>query len=405
MTRPELLAPAGDLEKLETALDYGADAVYLGGERFGLRAMAGNFTFAGLQQAREITRAAGKRLYLTLNACLRPGDLVAFADYLEELRPLDLDAYILSDPGAVALVRRIDPEREIHLSTQANTTNPEAVRFWLANGVRRINLARELTLEEITQINTETGAETEVFVHGAQCVAWSGRCLLSAALTGRSANAGACAQSCRWRYVLSEETRPGEYFPIEEDGAGTYIFNSRDLCLIEHLPEVLATGVSSLKIEGRMKSRYYVAAVTRIYRAALDRWVADPQGYRFDPAWLTELDKVSHRPYDRGFLYGGQDPLVHRDDSRYRRTHDFVGVVEALLPCGRALVIGRNRFLAGETLELIGPGMRQAEFRVMAMETEKDEPLLVAQPNARVVLSLPSGVQKGDMLRRLKGVD
>ncbi len=367
--------------------------------------MAGNFTFAGLQQAREITRAAGKRLYLTLNACLRPGDLLAFADYLEELRPLDLDAYILSDPGAVALVRRIDPEREIHLSTQANTTNPEAVRFWLANGVRRINLARELTLEEITQINTETGAETEVFVHGAQCVAWSGRCLLSAALTGRSANAGACAQSCRWRYVLNEETRPGEYFPIEEDGAGTYIFNSRDLCLIEHLPEVLATGVSSLKIEGRMKSRYYVAAVTRIYRAALDRWLADPQGYRFDPAWLIELDKVSHRPYDRGFLYGGQDPLVHRDDSRYRRTHDFVGVVEALLPCGRALVIGRNRFLAGETLELIGPGMRQAEFRVMAMETEKDEPLLVAQPNARVVLSLPSGVQKGDMLRRLKGVD
>jgi putative protease len=403
MQRPELLAPAGDLEKLESALAYGADAVYLGGERFGLRAQAGNFNLAALQQAREITHAAGKRLYLTLNACLRPADLPAFAEYLEELRPLDLDAYILSDPGAVALVRRLDPGREIHLSTQANTTNPEAVRFWLAAGVRRINLARELTLEEIRQIHAETGAETEVFVHGAQCVAWSGRCLLSAALTSRSANAGACAQSCRWRYALSEETRPGEYFPIEEDGAGTYIFNSRDLCLIEHLPEVLAAGVSSLKIEGRMKSRYYVAAVTRVYRAAIDRLLADPQGYRFDPAWRTELEKVSHRPYDRGFLFGGRDPLVHRADSRYRRTHDFVGVVEALLPGGRALVIGRNRFFAEETLELIGPGMRQADFRVAAMATEAGAPIMVAQPNARIVLSLPSGAQKGDMLRRQKG--
>ncbi len=402
MRRPELLAPAGDLEKLESALAYGADAVYLGGEKFGLRALAGNFTLAELRQAREITRAAGKRLYLTLNACLRPGDLAPFAEYLEALRPLDLDAYIVSDPGAVALVRRLDPQREIHLSTQANTTNSEAVRFWRAAGVCRINLARELTLAEIARIGSETGAEIEVFVHGAQCVAWSGRCLLSAALTGRSANEGACAQACRWRYALNEETRPGEYFPIEEDSAGTYLFNSRDLCLIEHLPELLAAGVGSLKIEGRMKSRYYVAAVTRIYRAALDRWLADPQGYRYDPAWRTELEKVSHRPYDRGFFYGGRDPLVHRHDSRYRRTHDFVGVVEALHPDGRGLVVGRNRFFPGETLELIGPGMRQAVFRAAALATEGGAPLPVAQPNARVLLPLPPGTRAGDLLRREK---
>ncbi len=359
---PELLAPAGDLEKLETAVAYGADAIYLGGERFGLRALAGNFSLAGLRRAREITRAAGKRLYLTLNAYLRPGDLAPFAAYLEDLRPLEIDAYILADPGAVALVRRLDPEREIHLSTQANTTNAEAVRHWQATGVRRVNPARELTLEEIREIRLATGIELEVFVHGAMCVAWSGRCLLSAALTGRSANQGACAQPCRWRYALAEETRPGEYFPIEEDGAGSYLLNSRDLCLIEHLPELLTAGISALKIEGRMKSRYYVAAVTRVYRAALDRWLAEGPDYRYDPVWRTELEKVSHRPYDRGFLFGGRDPLVHREDSLYRRTHDFLGVVEELLPGGRGEVVGRNRFFPGETLEIIGPGMRADEL-------------------------------------------
>ncbi|MFA7535464.1 MAG: U32 family peptidase [Desulfuromonadales bacterium] len=399
---PELLAPAGDLEKLESAIAYGADAVYLGGERFGLRALAGNFPLADLRRAREITRDAGKRLYLTLNAFLRPGDVAPFGEYLEALRPLDLDAYIVSDPGAVALVRRLDPQREIHLSTQANTTNPEAVRFWLAAGVRRINLARELTLQEMAQIRQETGAEIEAFVHGAQCVAWSGRCLLSAALTGRSANEGACAQACRWRYALHEETRPGEFFPIEEDERGTYLLNSRDLCLIEHLPELLAAGVSALKIEGRMKSRYYVAAVTRVYRAALDSWLADPQGYRFDPTWRSELEKVSHRPYDRGFLYGGRDPLVHRCDSRYRRTYDFVAVVERLLPGNRGVVVGRNRFFPGEELELIGPAMRQATFRAASLATEDGAALPVAQPNARAVLALPASARPGDMLRREK---
>lgn len=401
MVRPELLAPAGDLEKLETALAYGADAVYVGGERFGLRALAGNFSLGELAKARELTRKTGKRLYLTLNAFLRPGEMAAFGDYLEALRPLALDAYIVSDPGALALVRRLDPGREIHLSTQASTSNPEALRFWQAAGVRRFNLARELALEEIRAIAAATGGELEVFVHGAMCVAWSGRCLLSAALTGRSANRGACTHPCRWRYALVEETRPGEFFSLEEDAAGSYLLNSRDLCLLEHLPALLGAGVTALKIEGRMKSRYYIACVTRVYRAALDRWLADPAGWRCDPAWMEELDRVSHRPYGTGFLLGEGGAQIHAADSRYRRTHTFVGVVETVRPDGRGVVGVRNRFFPGETLELIGPEMRTAVFQPAEIRAgEGEETLPAAKPNARLLLPLPPGAKAGDLLRR-----
>ena len=400
MLKPELLAPAGDLEKLQTALDYGADAVYAGGEQFGLRAPAGNFTLQDLGRAREITSTRGKRLYLTLNAYLRPGEIESLCDYLEALRPLELDAYIISDPGVLAEVRRLDPERPIHLSTQANTTNASAARFWQQAGVSRVNLARELTLEEIGEIRAGSDVELEVFVHGALCVAYSGRCLISAALTGRSANQGACAQPCRWKYGLMEETRPGEYFPVEEDGRGTYLMNSRDLCLVEYLPELLAAGVRSLKIEGRMKSCYYVAAVTRVYRAALDAWLEDPATWRFDPLWGEELDKVSHRPYGTGFLFGGDDPQIHRRDSRYVRLYDFVGVVQSVAPDGTGVVAGRNRFFPGDPLELIGPGMRGAAFHAGELHSENGEPLATGQPNARIVMALPDGTQPGDLLRK-----
>jgi putative protease len=400
MFQPELLAPAGDLEKLETALLYGADAVYVGGERYGLRAMAGNFTLAELARARELTKMRGKRIYLALNAYLRPGEIEPFAAYLEELRPLAMDAYIVSDPGVFAMVRKIDRVRPIHLSTQANITNAQAVQFWGKAGVRRFNLARELTLKEIRAIRAATEMELEIFVHGALCVAYSGRCLLSAALTGRSANQGACTHPCRWRYSLVEETRPGEYFPVEEDSRGTYLMNSRDLCLVEHLPELMKARVDSLKIEGRMKSLHYVAAVTRVYRAALDQYLADPDGYRLNPFWREELDKVSHRPYDRGFLFGGMDPLVHPRDSFYRRTHDFVGVVREVRKDGRGVVEGRNRFFPGETLELIGPRMRQVALRVGELRSEQGAVMNAAQPNSRIILALPAGAQAGDLLRR-----
>jgi putative protease len=404
MFLPELLAPAGNLEKLETALDFGADAVYAGGDRFGLRALAGNFSLAELARGADLTRSRGKRFYLTLNAYLRPDEMEPLAEYLEELRPLEIDAYIVSDPGVLALIQAVDPQRTLHLSTQANTTNAGAAQFWRAAGAQRINLARELSLAQIRAIRASADIELEVFVHGAMCVAYSGRCLLSAALTGRSANGGSCAHPCRWRYALQEETRPGEYFPVAEDNGGTYLFNSRDLCLVEHLPALVEAGIDSLKIEGRMKSRYYVAAVTRVYRAALDRYRADPVGYAFDPLWREELEKVSHRTYDSGFLFGNREALVHDQDSLYRRSHDFVGVIQTMFEDGRGVVEGRNRFFPGEQLELIGPGMRQGIFRVGEFRSEQGEPLSAAQPNARVVMKLPEGARRGDLLRREKAL-
>jgi U32 family peptidase len=400
MAHPELLAPAGDLEKLQTALDYGADAVYVGAQNFGLRARAGNLTFDELARARELTGKRGRKIYLTLNAYLRPGDMESFATELERLKALDLDAYIIADAGALALVRSIDPTRVLHLSTQANTTNAAAAAFWAAAGVQRINLARELTLAELRAVRAAVGVELEVFVHGAMCVAWSGRCLLSAALTGRSANQGDCSQPCRWRYALVEETRPGEYLPIEEDARGTYLFNSRDLCLLEHLPALVAAGVDSVKIEGRMKSHYYVAAVTRIYRAALDRLLEAGEEYLLDPQWLAELRMVSHRPYDTGFLLGGQAALVHTGDSKYRRTHDFVAIVREVLADGTALIEGRNRFFPGEELELIGPAMRGSRFTAGELRSVAGEPLPAGQPNLLLHMQLPAGARSGDLLRR-----
>ncbi|PLX95215.1 MAG: peptidase U32 [Desulfuromonas sp.] len=398
----ELLAPAGDSEKLTTALAYGADAVYLGAPRFGLRAQAGNFDREALKEAIEKVHEQGKRLYLTLNAFLRPGEITELETTLEELRPLGVDAYIVADTGVLETVRRIDPQRPLHLSTQANTTNAAAVRFWQQVGVSRINLARELSLEEIRQVRAGCTADLEVFVHGAMCVAYSGRCLLSAALTGRNANAGACAHPCRWEYTLQEKSRPGEIFTLAEDERGSYLFNSRDLCLIEHLPALLDAGVDSFKIEGRMKSRYYLAAVLRVYRAALDATLANPDEFALDPLWREELDKVSHRPYDSGFLFPGaaQEGRVHAADSHYRRSHDFIGIVHTVDDKGWGDVEGRNRFFVGETIELIGPAMRQQSFVVEQALTQEGAPLPVVQPNARVRIKLPPKAEPGDLLRR-----
>ncbi len=286
MIVPELLAPAGNLEKLQTALRFGADAVYCGIEQFSLRSLAGNLNLQELAQGCELAHALGKRVYLTLNAFLRPDEELAARELLQALLPIPVDAFILADPGMLLLVRQIDPEREVHLSTQANTTNAMAAHFWQSQGVKRLNLARELSLKEISAIGASADLELEVFVHGAMCMAYSGRCLLSAGMSGRSANRGSCSHPCRWQYSLQEEMRPGEYYPIEEDQRGTYIFNSRDLCLIDQLPELIEAGVDSFKIEGRMKSLYYVAAVTRVYRAALDAW-------RDDPAKLPERSPMA----------------------------------------------------------------------------------------------------------------
>lgn len=402
--KPELLAPAGDIDKLEVALDYGADAVYLGGEQFGLRAQAGNFTLEDLHSAIELTHKRGKKLYLTLNAYIFEEQMHAFEHYLEALRPLDVDAYIVSDPGVLSRIKDLDPKREIHLSTQANTLNAAACNFWHKCGIERVNLGRELSLKDIAAIRRCTDIGLEVFVHGAMCVAYSGRCLLSTALTARSANSGACAQPCRWNYTLVEETRPEQAFGIEEDAHGTYIMNSRDLCLLEQIPNLIGAEINSLKLEGRMKTMYYVAAVTRVYRAAIDAYMADPEHYHCDPLWRDELDKVSHRPYTTDFL-PPHDAKIHHEDSRYRRSHDFLGIVRQQLSPTQFIIEGRNRFECGDRIEVIGPDMRQSEVVVGNARTIKDEPCVVIQPNAMVHLELPPETRPGDMLRREKPAD
>jgi len=398
MQLPELLAPAGNLEKLSSALDFGADAVYAGLEQFSLRAQADNLNWDDYLTALQLCHARGKRLYLTLNAFFRQAELSELTSLARKLATSPPDALIVSDPGALATLRSEAPEIPLHLSTQANTVNAAAIEFWGHHGVTRVNLARELGFDEMAAIRKATGVELEVFVHGAMCVAWSGRCLLSAALTGRSANRGACTHPCRWNYALVEESRPGEYFPIEEDSRGSYLLNSRDLCLLEELPTLVAAGVDSLKIEGRMKSPYYVAAVTRVYREALDRLAADPQAWHVEPLWQQELDMVSHRPYGKG-LQGPEHANLYTGDSRYIRHSDFLGRIDALEPT-RALLTVRNRFFPGEAIEVIGPGMRTERLTVAELETEDGRPLEVAQPNQRVGFAVPDSVSVGDLLRR-----
>ena len=398
MTLPELLAPAGNLEKLQCALDFGADAVYTGLQQFSLRAQADNLSLEDLRTALEHCAKRDKKLYLTLNAFFRQDELETLTSLARTLRDTPPDAIIASDPGAIAILRENAPDIPLHLSTQANTVNAAAINFWGRQGVTRINLARELTLEEIAAIRKATALELEVFVHGAMCVAWSGRCLLSSALTGRSANRGACTHPCRWSYALVEESRPGEYFEIEENERGSYLLNSRDLCLVEEIPALVKSGVNSLKIEGRMKSLHYVAAVTRVYRAALDRYASDPDSWQVEPQWLEELDLVSHRPYSKGLLHE-ERANIYPGDSRYVRRSDFLGRIEAL-DGDSALVTVRNRFFPGETIELIGPGMRNTALEASGLATDDHQPLEVAQPNLKVWLKVPADTGVGDLLRR-----
>ncbi|MFA4886243.1 MAG: U32 family peptidase [Desulfotomaculaceae bacterium] len=353
----ELLAPAGDLEKLKVAVLYGADAVYLGGRHFGLRAGAGNFSEEELVEGVRFAHAKGVQVYVTVNIFAHNRDLEGLPAYLETIREAGADAVIVSDPGMIDLIRRLHPDLSIHLSTQANTTNWAAACFWEKLGVDRIVLARELSLAEIKQIREKVKLELEIFVHGAMCISYSGRCLLSNYFTGRDANRGDCAQSCRWRYALVEEKRPGEYLAIEEDGRGSYILGSRDLCLIEHLPELVKAGVNSFKIEGRMKSVNYVAGVVKVYREALDAYLADPEHYLFNPSWREEISKVSHRSYTTGFLFGS--PGVsgqHYEGEIYRRSRAFVGLVRDYdCASGMALVEQRNRFAVGDEVEILVP--------------------------------------------------
>lgn len=362
--KPELLAPAGNMEKMKMALLYGADAVYLGGQMFGLRAFGGNFAQEELKEAVDFAHALQKKVYVTVNIFPHNSDIDKLPDYLRYLASIKVDAILVADLGVFSLARKLVPELSIHISTQANSTNWAAVNAWQELGAERVVLAREMSLKEIREIRAKCPAELEMFIHGAMCISYSGRCLLSNYFTGRDSNRGSCAQPCRWKYALVEETRPGQYFPVMEDDRGSYIFNSKDMCLMPNLAEVIESGIDSLKIEGRMKSVHYAASVTKAYRMAIDSYFADPERFSVKDEWLEELDKVSHRAYTTGFYYGNptEKDQIYANSS-YQQTSDFVGLVlDYDETTGWATVEQRNNMKVGQEIEIFQPkldGYRQ----------------------------------------------
>ena len=402
----ELLAPAGDLEKLKIAIIYGADAVYFGGEMFSLRAGAGNLSIDEMKEGIRFAHERGKRCYLTINIFAHNEDIGPLTDYLEQIKNIGIDAFIVSDPGIVDLIQEIIPDAEIHLSTQANMTNFRTARFWHKMGVKRLVLARELTFTEIKEIrkNIPSDMEVEAFVHGAMCISYSGRCLLSNFMIERDANRGMCAQPCRWKYSLVEEKRPGEYYPVEEDERGTYILNSRDLCMIEHLDKIVESGIMSAKVEGRMKSVFYVATVIHAYRQAIDAYFSDPARYEFKAEWLTELKKVSHREFTTGFYFDKPtNQYQNYQTSAYTREYSFVGIVKSYdSATGYAVVEQRNKMTLGDEIEVFGPDIPFFKQALESMyDAESGEPLESApHPQQVLRIKMDQPVKENYILRK-----
>ena len=404
----ELLAPAGNLEKLKMAVRFGADAVYCGAGSYSLRAPETSFSLSELAEGLRFAHAHSCRVYLAMNIFPFDEDIEEMIAYFKQAMVLDIDAVIVSDPGIMDRIRQLRADIKIHLSTQANTTNSESVRFWLNNGVDRIVLARELNLSQISAIRKKVPEiELEAFVHGAMCIAYSGRCLLSKFMNDLSANLGHCTQPCRWEYRLKETTRQEEQI-IHEDTRGTYILNSRDLCMIEHIPQLAAAGVDSLKIEGRMKTAYYVAAVTRIYRTALDSFNEAGGRYRFNPEWLDELTKVSHRPYTTGFYLPEKgDDTEYTVDAAYIRGYDFVGTVDEHNLESRSMQISaRNRFAVGDVLEIIDHERPDIIKVRVEQITDKETGKILDQAHNGYVVNVPLGdsgqksISKDAVIRR-----
>lgn len=373
---PELLAPAGDRECLEAALQFGADAVYVGAKEYGMRAAAKNFDFDALRAGVQDAHARGVKVYLTANILPRNDEMAAFPDFIRPAAACGIDAVIAADLGVMAAVRAYCPDVALHASTQTGIVNYETARVLYDMGVKRIVLARELSLPEIAEIRAKIpqDLEIEIFVHGAMCMSISGRCLLSEYLTGRDANRGVCAQSCRWKYALTEEKRPGQYFPIDEDSDGSYILNAKDLCLLPYLKQLRDAGVDSIKIEGRAKAAYYVAGVTNAYRMALN---ALRDGVPV-PEWvLRETENVSHRPYTTGFVFGRQKDMIWQEENGYIRGYEVVGIVQKQ-ENGRLYVSQRNRFFAGDTVEILMPGTEPPVLTVTDLRNGDGEPITVA---------------------------
>ena len=380
--KPELLAPAGSPEVLRVAVHYGADAVYIGGEAFGLRAKAKNFSAEQMAEAIRWTHGQRKKVYVTVNILAHNADLQAVREYLNELRTMRPDGLIIADPGVFSLAGKICPEIPRHISTQANNTNAETCRFWAELGAKRIVTARELSLSEIREIREDIpeDMEIETFVHGAMCISYSGRCLLSNFLNGRDANRGACTHPCRWKYSLVEETRPGEYFPVTENERGTFIFNSKDLCMIGHIPDLCTAGIDSFKIEGRMKTALYVAGVTRAYRIAIDDWFRDPELYEKKREWYAhEVSSGTNRQFTTGFFYGKPSAEDHiYENSTYVTNSVFLGIVEKNDPEGRVIIRQKNKFSAGQVIELLKADGRTQQLLVRGIYNEQG----ILQPDA-----------------------
>ncbi|MDO5135336.1 MAG: U32 family peptidase [Eubacteriales bacterium] len=405
MRKVELLVPASSLEVLKIAVIYGADAVYIGGEAFGLRAKAKNFSRQDMEEGIRFAHHHGVKVYVTVNILAHNGDLEGVKSYLEELKEIGPDGLIIADPGIYTYAKEICPEIERHISTQANNTNYETFRFWYALGAKRVVTARELSLEEIRQIRRHIpeDMEIETFVHGAMCISYSGRCLLSNYMAGRDANQGACTHPCRWKYSIVEEKRPGEYMPVYENERGTYIFNSKDLCMIQHMDELLESGIDSLKIEGRMKTALYVATVARTYRKAIDDYKESLEKYRENMPWYQEqIASCTYRQFTTGFFYGKPDETAQiYGSSTYVKEYTYLGYVEAVDGRGFAQITQKNKFVQGETIELMKPNGENLSVKVRAIYDE-DGSQVDSAPHAQQKLYVDVGapVEPYDILRR-----
>ena len=406
--RPELLAPAGSLPVLKIAVLYGADAVYLGGEAFSLRANAHNFTFEEMKEGIQFAHQHGVKVYVTANIYAHNRDLGEAETYFRELKEIQPDAILISDPGLFSIAKRIIPEIELHISTQANSTNYETFRFWHSLGATRVVTAREVSLSETREIREQISEEMEIesFVHGAMCISYSGRCLLSAYMTGRSANEGDCTHPCRWKYSVVEETRPGEVMPVFENDRGSFLFNSKDLCMVGHIPEMLDAGINSLKIEGRMKSALYVASIVRTYRMAIDDYLADPKRYEARlPFYLEEIGKCTYREYTTGFFFGKPDETAQiYDASTYVKEWVFLGISDGT--CreteGRRLYRfeQKNKFSVGDVVEIMKPSGENIEAKVLAMQDENGEPMeSCPHPKQVFYVDLGEDLEAYDILR------
>ena len=405
MKKPELLIPAKGMEELKTAVAFGADAVYIGGEVFSLRAKAKNFSPDSMREGIEFAHERGVKVHVTANVLAHDRDLAGAEAYFEELRSLGPDALIISDPGMFTLAKKICPEIDIHISTQANNTNYLSFLFWMEQGAKRVVSARELSLEEIRDIRDHIPDDMEIesFIHGAMCISYSGRCLLSNYLTGRDANRGECTHPCRWEYVLSEETRPGQYFPVFENERGTYIFNSKDLCMIDHIPDLVAAGIDSFKIEGRMKNALYVATVARTYRRAIDDYFEGPEKYRCNIKWYDEeIRKCTIRDFTTGFYYGkpSEEAQIY-DNNTYIREYTYLGRVEKCDPDGTVYVRQKNKFVRGEEIEIMKPDFSNMTAIVLRIEDmDGNEQESAPHPEQELRLRLSGKCDENDILRR-----